>query len=292
MVHKVKDVAITLEQARGLDALARHGTFAKAAAALGRGPTSVLYLIRTLEEAVGFAVVDRAGYRTTLTDHGERILEGCRGLLGAEAEFAATVDALRAGWEPSLTVIVDGLVPLAPVLQVVGQLARAHAATRLDVRTEFLSGVEDTFERADADVMITVVPPRATGLVVQPLPAIRASLVAHRRHPLATGRHTAKALAGHVLLTTRGSDPRLALPTANLPAGSTIHLSDFAAKRAAILDGLGFGWLPDAMVTRDLRRLRWTGASTHTFLPRLYHRPTLGRAGRALVAALVAVRAR
>jgi DNA-binding transcriptional LysR family regulator len=286
-------MTVTLDQARALDALARHGTFARAAAALGRGHTSVLYQVRGLEHAVGFPVIDRGGYRTQLTAHGQRVLEGCRALLAAEAALGAAVDELRAGWEPSLTIVVDGIVPSAALLRAVGELARARAPTRLDVRAEFLSGVEDTFDRATADVMIAVVPPRTAGLTSHPLSTIRASLVAHRRHPLATGRHSAEALAAHVLVTTRGSDPRLALSTAALPPGSTIHLNDFAAKRAAILTGLGFGWLPDAMIATDLargqlQRIRWTGASAHTFHPCLHHRPRpLGRAGRAVVEALL-----
>ena len=106
-MHKVD---VTLEQLRALDALARTGTFAAAAAALGRGHTSVLYLIRTLEDALGFAVVDRSGYRTALSAHGRRVLAGARELLAAEADLTAMVRELRAGWEPTLTVVFDGIV--------------------------------------------------------------------------------------------------------------------------------------------------------------------------------------
>ena len=124
MVHALNRVTISVEQARALDALARGGTFAAAAATLRRGHTSVLYLIRTLEEALGFAVVDRSGYRTRLSPRGARVLEGCRGLLAAEAELAATVLELRAGWEPGVAVVFDGIVPIEPLLHAVGVLAR------------------------------------------------------------------------------------------------------------------------------------------------------------------------
>lgn len=282
---------VSLDQARALDALERHGTFARAAAALRRGHTSVLYLIRTLEDALGFAVLDRTGYRTKLTPAGMRVLERCRALLAAEAELAATVGELRAGWEPMLTVVFDGIVPIEPLLVAVGELAREQVPTRIDVRAAFLAGVETTFVEANADLMIAVLPPRATDLVAVELPVIGASLVAHARHPLATGRHSVASLRRHVLLTVHGSDPRLELPTSGLERGSTIHLNDFAAKRAAILAGLGYGWLPDAMIESELargrvRRVRWTGASTHRFHPRLYHRGHPGPAARRLIAAL------
>lgn len=283
-------VDITLDQLRALEALARTGTFAAAAAALGRGHTSVLYLIRTLEDALGFAVVDRSGYRTTLSAHGRRVLAGAREVLAAEAELHAVVHELRAGWEPTLRVVFDGIVPIEPLLHAVGQLARERVPTQIDVRAEFLAGVEDTFVRSAADLMIAVVPP-SVALTAVPLPALPASLVAHRDHPLAHGRHDTKALRRHLLLTVRGSDPRLELPTAAIEAHATVHLNDFGAKRAAVLAGIGYGWLPDALIADDLargrvRRIAWTRASRHRFVPRLYHRGHPGPAARRLIAAI------
>lgn len=291
MVHPVNNVAVTLEQARALDALDRAGTFAGAAQELRRGHTSVLYLIRTLEDALGFAVLDRSGYRTKLTPRGRRVLEGCRALLAAEAALAATVSELRAGWEPTVTVVFDGIVPIDPLLRAVGRLVTEKVPTRIDVRAEFLAGVEEAFVRDAADVMIAVLPPRGTDLTAVELPPLRASLVARADHPLARGRHDVRALRSHLLLTVRGSDPRLHLPTAGIEARSTVILNDFASKRAAILAGIGYGWLPDTMIAPELAkgrlvRVRWTRASTHAFHPRLYHRGQPGPAARQLIAAL------
>jgi len=60
----------------------------------------VLYAIRTLEDTLEFAVLDRSGYRTRLTARGRRVLEGCRALLAAEAELTQAIVELRAGWSP------------------------------------------------------------------------------------------------------------------------------------------------------------------------------------------------
>lgn len=291
MVQAMHNVGVTLEQARALDALDRAGTFAAAARALGRGHTSVLYLIRTLEDVLGFPVLDRSGYRTRLTAQGRRVLDGCRQLIAAEAALVTVVHELRAGWEPTLTVVFDGIVPVASLLGAVGQLLRAKVPTRIDVRAEFLAGVEAAFEQAPADLMIAVLPPRTSDLVAVPLAPLQASLVARADHPLARGRHDERTLDRHLLLTVRGSDPRLQLSTAGIEAHSTVMLNDFSSKREAILAGIGYGWLPDAMIarelaTRRLRRVRWTRPSTHTFRPCLYHRGHVGPAGQRLIATL------
>lgn len=282
---------ITLEQARALDALERTGTFAGAAAALGRGHSSVLYLLRTLEECLGFPLLDRSQYRTQLNARGQRVLESCRLLLQAEAGLAATVQELRAGWEPKLAVVFDGIVPVEPLLRAVGRLIRDKVPTRIDVRAEFLGGVEEAFERTAADLMIAVLPPHSSGLRSVALAPLPASLVARADHPLARGQHDEHSLDAHLLLTVRGSDPRLQLSTAGIEAHSTVHLNDFASKRGAILAGIGYGWMPDALIDSELRRkklrrIRWTRPSRHVFHPRLYHRGQPGPATRQLIAAL------
>src|SRR6185436_11310876 len=98
---------LSLDQARALDAWARHGTFQRAAQALHKGHTAVLYALRTLEEQAGIALVDRTGYRSRLTPAGQRVLEQCRKLLATERELESLCTELRAGWEPSLKVVFD-----------------------------------------------------------------------------------------------------------------------------------------------------------------------------------------
>jgi len=107
------------------------------------------------------------------------------------------------------------------------------------------------FERTAADLMIAVLPPRSPGLRSVALPPVPASLVVRADHPLARGQHDERSLDAHLLLTVRGSDPRLQLSTAGIEAHSTVHLNDFASKREAILAGIGYGWLPEHLCADD-----------------------------------------
>lgn len=299
---------ITLEQARALDALEQHGTLVRAAGALHKGHTAILYALRQLESQTGLDLVDRRGYRLTFTAAGKRVVEHCRRLLAAEAALAAACEEMRTGWEPSLRVVYDGIIPDAPLLRAVGELVTERAPTRIHVSTEFLGGVEAAFTRDEADLMVAVTPvDTAARLVATRLPTITAHLVAHRRHPLVRARRARAtsgptstptpvddaALADHVLLTVRGGNPRLGLPTAALERRVTVALHDFHAKRAAILAGIGFGWLPSHLCERELARgelhvVAYAGGHEHTWSPRLYHRAgaRLGPAARRVVDAL------
>ncbi|MCA9676568.1 MAG: LysR family transcriptional regulator [Kofleriaceae bacterium] len=294
-------INVTLEQARTLDALDRHGTLQRAAAALRKGHTAVMYALRQLETQTGLTLLDRRGYRLRLTVAGRRVLEHCRALLAAEAELVAACHQMRTGWEPALRVVYDGIVPDRALLRVVGELVAEQAPTHVHVSAEFLGGVEAAFARDEADLMIAVLPvTSATAgdrLVATRLPALDAHLVAHRGHPLCRrdGALDDDDLAAHVLITVRGGDPRLELPTGAIERRATVDLNDFHAKRAAILAGIGFGWLPDHLCADELRRgtlrpLRYRRGHRHSFAPRLYHRAgvRLGPAARRVVEALQA----
>jgi len=287
---------VTLDQARALEALERHGTLQRAAAALHKGHTAVLYALGQLEAQTGLALVDRSGYRLRFTPAGRHVLDHCRALLAAEAELIAACHLMRTGWEPALRVVYDGVFPDQRLLRAVGELVAERAPTHVHVSAEFLGGVEAAFARDEADLMVSVLPATAVdGLVASRLPPLVAHLVAHRDHPLARRRGVLDdaALEAHVLLTVRGGDPRLELPTAVLERRATIDLTDFHAKRAAILAGIGYGWLPDHLCAAELRRgtlrsLRYHRGHRHTYVPRLYHRAgaRVGPAGQRVIDAL------
>ncbi|MFT3713319.1 MAG: LysR family transcriptional regulator [Archangium sp.] len=289
---------VTLEQARTLDAFSRERTLQAAAKRLHKTHSSVLYALKQLETQTGLGLFDRSGYRTRLTAAGEAVLVHCRSMLEAERALEATCAVLQSGWEPVVRVVFDAIVPLTPFLSWVREVRREKAPTRVVLSAESLDGVAARFEAERAQVMVTVLPVDSSpSLEVKTLAKLKAQLVAHRSHPLAKERHLTRAsLSEHVLLTVRGSDPRLQLATAELDRQSMVHLSDFHAKKDAILEGLGFGWLPEWMMERELKRgelkaLAIGAGSAHTFQPRAVVRSAnAGKATRALLDELALTR--
>ncbi|MBL8913122.1 MAG: hypothetical protein JNM17_20670 [Archangium sp.] len=193
-----------------------------------------------------------------------------------------------------MRVVFDTILPLEPFFSFVREVRRVKAPTRVVLSTDSLGGVTARFEAEQAHVMVTILPVEATpSLEIRSLRRLKARLVAHRSHPLArASRLTQASLADHVLLTVRGSDPRLQLPTADLDRQSAVHLSDFHAKKDAIMAGLGFGWLPEWLIERELRTgalkaLSIGSGAVHTFEPRAVVRAgSAGKATRLLLSAL------
>lgn len=248
---------ITLDQARALDAVIRHGSYAKAALALHKVHSAVIYQVRALEAQVGLPLFDRSGYRSVPTPLGRRVHEQCLKILAATCELAALCEVARTGHEPYLRVVFDGLLPVAPILTALRKVAVVSPGTRLTLFSEFLSEVEARAESEAAEIMLTVVPAtRAIGPEL-PLPPLPSLLVAHKEHPLAKlARVSAADLEAHTFLTVRGSDQRLAMSTTPLDKQDQFRLGDFHAKRVALLAGMGWGWMPEYLIGDDLRKGR------------------------------------
>ena len=88
------------------------------------------------------------------------------------------------------------------------------------------------------------------------LPALEMVLVTHPAHPLARadGLRTRAELAPYVELVVPDSGDAPVPHRLSLGANHVLTLSDFHAKREALVMGVGFGWLPRHLCEADLAR--------------------------------------
>lgn len=297
---------LTIDQVRTLDAIARLGSAARAADELGRVASGVLYQMRQLEDAAGSPVFDRTTYRTSLTPFGRGLLEHCRPLLAAVARIDRYCTTARLGFEPTLKVVFDGLYPVAPMLQAVRAVGSVSPETRVSLFSEYLGEVEVRAHREQADLAIAVVPFAQPMGTTTFMASIASLLVVASNHPLAIWPNLSEVeafvagLARYPLLTVRGSDPRLGMMPAVFRPVAELRLSDFGAKKDALLGGMGWGWMPEHLVAEDIASGRLIhlvtdpnatddlGRGVHTFAPVLHrhHDNPDGRAATAFVEAL------
>ena len=281
---------VTLEQARTLDAVARTGSLSQAARELKKAHTAVIYSMKALEAETGLELLDRSGYRTRLTSAGTRLWKESAALLDAERQLQRVASSLKTGWEPKLSIVFDGVVPAVPILKLVLALKHSGSPTQVSLHTEFLTEVEATFQRTSAELMLTVLPPLDKSLICTEVTQLQTHLVSHRKHPLQDLSNPKKknrdlaALLDHTFLTVHGSDTRLGLGTQMLEAQTFFHLSDFTIKKSALLAGIGFGWMPEYLIQKELKSgtlkpVLWSGSSQHMIPLWLAHRgANLGKA--------------
>ena len=289
---------ISFESLEALDAIDKHGSFAAAAKALHKVPSAVSYAIHQLEEGLDLSLFDRAGHRAILTDAGRSVLEEGRRILVGARRIETLATRLREDWERRVEIVIDGILPMEPIMKALRVMTDDGVPTHIQIKVEFLGGVQDRFEKDRADVMLVKDYVRSDRLVEHALPEVEVLLVASVTHPLAQeGRSLSLSdLQAQIELTVHDSSESLRLTDARIFGGPRVfYLSDFATKKQAVAMGLGYGWMPRYLVREELasgafREITYSGGSSYSFTPRLVHpadRP-LGRTGSAFLRLLAA----
>ena len=250
-------MSFTLEQLRALDSVVREGSFAKAAKALHRVPSALTYLIQGLEDQLEVRLFVREGRRSVLTEAGEKILRHAREVLSRADELNGAAQELRDGWEAELIVVIDGALPQGDLTRCLRRFARPEVPTRLRVDVEYQEGVIDRFHSSAAHIGLCLGfrgDGDERGYRCHPLEPLELVLVASKDHPLSRGAVTPERRGPHAELITRDSSPRFNKEFKPSFEGSktTVFLSDFYSKRAALLAGAGYGWIPRHFIEEDL----------------------------------------
>ncbi len=243
---------LTPEALAMLQAIARTGSFAAAARALDVVPSALTYRVRQMEDALDVLLFDRSSRQARLTAAGDELLrEGTR-LLGDIDAIANRVKRVATGWEPQLTIAVDGIVTMAVVMELCSAFFALQPPTRLRLMTETLAGTLEALTSGQADLALGVVLAASTtpGLHREPLGAVHYVFAVAPHHPLA---QAAEPLADDVIRTHRAvavADSTRAgnALTIGLLAGQDVFtVSSMPAKLDAQLRGLGAGFLPTCL---------------------------------------------
>ncbi len=268
-----------LDYLETLDAVVRAGSFAGAARELHKAQSAVSYGVQQLEAKLGVEIFDRSGHRAVLTPAGRAVLEEGRRLMESARRLESLAARTQEGWEPHLRIIIDGIVPQYPIMRALKTIADEGSPTRIEVKVEFLGGVQYRFEEEDGDIMVVnqfADGPRYRSFALSP---VESWLVCAREHPLADQTDvTLDMLHEHVELSVHDSTDADSGPDPTAFGGPRVfHLSDFAAKRQALGMGLGFGWMPHYLIEQDLAsgalvEVALDGGSRYSFVPRLVYR--------------------
>ena len=246
--------ALTPEAISLIDAIDRTGSMAAAARALGLVPSALTYRVRRVEDALDVLLFDRSSRRAKLTPAGQELLrEGNRLLLELDA-VAHRVKRVATGWEPVLTLAVDGVVQRRTMMELCEAFFALNPPTRLRLRDETLSGTLQALTSGQADLAIgvaidlTAVATPGQRLQSHALGTLRLVYAVAPRHPLAllADPLSAAQLMAHRAVAVADSVQGGRGVTVGLMGGQDVFtVPSMAAKLEAQLRGLGGGFLPD-----------------------------------------------
>ncbi len=245
--------ALSLDALQLLDAIVRHGSFGRAARALGRVPSAVTYSVRRLEEELDVLLFDRRGHRAQLTPAGAELLREGRHLLAAADDLVRRVQRVARGWEQELRIALDGVIAFERLVPYLVRFCDV-APTQVRITHEVLGGTWDALSAGRADIGIGAAqsgPPTARLGVpyrTQELGTMAFVFAVAPNHPLAGLPEPLPIaeLRRHRQIVVADTSQQLAPRTVGLfGATNLLIVPSMQAKLAAQAAGLGVGYLPE-----------------------------------------------
>lgn len=132
------------------------GGFSAAARKLDRTQSAITYAIKRLEEEIGSELFNRKQYRPQLSARGQALLARARRVLDEVGQFREQANSLAQGLEAEVSLVVDPIVPMSPVLESLKAFQKRFPTVELRLTLEALGTSVALLRDGKADLGLIV----------------------------------------------------------------------------------------------------------------------------------------
>lgn len=247
---------LTLHQLVCFEAVVTEGSFQAAAERLLRSQPSVSSSVKNLETHLQLNLLDRSGYRVTLTEAGQSFYARTRVFLHEAKRLRDHATQLAMGEESELRVVIGDVSPLSQTLGLLRRFFDNCPGTKLHLHFEAISGPVERLLDGEADLVlhhIDKADPRLeyVGLfTVKIVPVVAPNFL---RFPISRSI-TPEQMRDYVQCVIRDTARHSQSRDYYLVEGArSWTVSDQLMKKELILQGMGWGHMPRYLVEQDLR---------------------------------------
>jgi len=248
---------LTLNQLQCFDAVVSEGSFQAAADKMSRSQPSVSLAVKNLEGQLGLTLLDRSGYRVTLTEAGRDFHRRARILLSELRTLKTHATQLATGRESELRIVIGDLFPLSGRLVLLQRFFDGHPGTQLHLHFEAISGPWERLFAGEADLILHHIDKTDPRLEFVDLRSVRLTPVVapgFLRFPLSRSIRP-EDMRDYVQCVIRDTARHSPQRDYYLIEGARQWtVSDQLMKKELILQGLGWGHLPDYLIQSELRK--------------------------------------
>lgn len=242
---------LSLDALQIIETIARRGSFAGAAKELFRVPSTISYTVSKLEDDLGVRLFDRFGPKVILTAAGQELLKEGRYLLRAAGDLESRVRRVASGWETEIALGMDSVLSSGALQPDIEAFYAVADQTRLRIVRESLSGTWDALLDRRVDLLVGAAGegPSGGGYTAEPLGTSAFVFTVAPHHPLARLEHPLDKtdLLPYRAISVSDSARVLGARTVGLLFGQeTLAVPDMRTKYEFQVQGLGFGFLPEA----------------------------------------------
>ncbi|AHX14044.1 LysR family transcriptional regulator [Dyella jiangningensis] len=242
-----------------LEAIRESGSLSRAAARLGKAPSTISHAARQLEARFDALLFDRRRYRLQLTPAGQLLANEAARLMQDVSRLSRRVKQIASGWEDRLWIVTDEILEFDILAPVIRSFDALQSGVALRLTNEVLGGTWEALRDGRADIIVgaTNEPPAIPKLRWFELGVMEWVFAVSPRHPLAKAPEPLQreALAGHRSVVVADTSRSSAGRAYGVVGGqATLAVPSMRAKIIAQRQGLGVGWLPRQRVAGLLKR--------------------------------------
>jgi len=275
-------------------AVAREGSFSRAADKLYRTQSAVSQAIRKLEVEIGEALFDRSSRDGLLTDAGRVLQEYAERLLNLRDNAKEALSELRELQKGRLVVSANEFTALY-LLRVLAEFGRLHPAIRIMVQRSLGSQIPDDVLRHKCEFGVLTYDPQDPELASVVVYSDELIFVVPPQHPLARESRVsirqlgAESFVAHIVSSPYREKVIQAFKKYKTPLHMGVELPTLQAIKRFVAMGNGVAFLPeisveDEIARGDLIRIPVQELNVHRKLRLIYRKSaTLSHAGQAFL---------
>lgn len=246
---------ISIDQIRCLKAIHESGSITKAGEKLLRAKSAVNYSIKTLEEQLGFSVLDKSGYRPKLTPQGQAFLFKAKNLLKEYDSLIESAQQILSGIEMKLTISASGICNLDHLYQIIKEAMKTYPSTEITLHRETLSG-EKMLEDDMVDMALFESLSNKLDYDYKVVDKLQLPLVIAKDHPfleLPSKQQTIEVLGKYPQIVQRSTLQGFDIKRGVEDEVVKWSVTDIHSKKDIITKGIGWGRLPNHMIQEALQ---------------------------------------
>lgn len=242
-----------------LEAIRETGSLSRAAARLGKAPSTVSHAARQLEARFDALLFDRRRYRLQLTPAGQLLAQEAARLMLDVSRLTQRVKQVAGGWEDRLWIVTDEILEFETLVPVIRAFDALKSGVTLRITHEVLTGTWDALRDGRADLVVgaTNEPPVIPGLRWFELGVMEWVFAVSPHHPLAKAREPVERaeVLRHRAVVVADTSRRVDVRGYGVLGGqASLAVPSMSAKIQAQREALGVGWLPRDRVAGLLKR--------------------------------------
>lgn len=246
---------MTLDQLKILVKIVELGSMGGAAKALYRTQPTLSVSIKKLEEEFNVEIFSRTHRRMTLTPIGQAMYLKAKRVLASAEEFESFGQLMAMGNEPEVMIAYDASIPIRFISKVLKRCEIDFPETSLTLFAENIYGTMERLVEKEADLAIVTYFEENHLFRSLPLFQFRFFPVAAASYPLAQYEQDIplEDIDEYVQVVLKDSAKKVSADNYRvIKNGRSWRVNDYHTKKEIILEGLGWGNLPEFTIKEEL----------------------------------------